>query len=51
MRLSAYAWSRPVRNGRIVPRRAVPAWEPPIWIAVPLLALVGWLFMVAMLSL
>ena len=42
-----FHWSRPVRNGRIARRQP---WEPPIWLAVPLLAGLGWLFMIVMLS-
>lgn len=46
---SLYNWSRPPQNGSIT-RRRVETWEPPRWIAVPCLALVGWLFMVVLLS-
>ena len=46
-----YQWSRPVRNGRITPRRSVLAWEPPLWLAVPMLAVIACVCMVAMLSL
>ena len=46
---SLYNWSRPPQNGPITRRRAG-TWEPPLWIAVPCLAVVGWLFMVVLLS-
>lgn len=44
-----YQWSRPVQNGSIT-RRRLETWEPPLWIAVPCLAVVGWLVMVVLLS-
>jgi len=46
---SLYNCARPPQNGPITRRRAE-TWEPPLWIAAPCLVLVGWLFMVGLLS-
>lgn len=45
------AWSRPVRNGRLTPRRPRASSEPPLWLAVSVLAVLGYGFTVVMLSL
>lgn len=42
-----YAWSRPVRNGPVA--RRVTEWEPPIWIGVPIFAVLGWMLSVLVL--
>lgn len=52
--MHSLAFHRPVQNGPITRRPSSPVrepWEPPIWIAVPVLAVLGYGFLVLMLSL
>lgn len=52
--MHSLAYHRPVRNGYVPPRpssQSRETWEPPIWIAVPVLAVLGYAFLVLMLSL
>ena len=46
--VSQYQWSRPVQNGSITRRRSE-TWEPPLWIAVPVFAFLGWALSVLLL--
>lgn len=39
------AWNRPTRNGRIPKRRTLTV-EPPLWVAVPVIAILGYLLLI-----